>query len=139
MPAIHHLSMNVTKWLNIGLFEGVIFGRKNRFDFEYLNPLIFTATLKVITAAKTTPLPVLILKPTLHTGTILRTVLLDEFILSDKKQSHQLDKQMGHTKPGKIYGCIWFYATHLQVETNRVRLFTYSHGDSISNYTITSH
>ncbi len=26
--AMHHLSMNVTKWLNIGLFEGVIFGRK---------------------------------------------------------------------------------------------------------------
>ena len=26
--AMHHLSMNVTKWLNIGLFESVIFGRK---------------------------------------------------------------------------------------------------------------
>ena len=39
--AMHHLSMNVTKWLNVGLFEGVVFGRKNRFDFEYLNPVIF--------------------------------------------------------------------------------------------------
>ena len=39
--AMHHLSMNVTKWLNIGLFEGIIFGRKNHFDFQYLNPIIF--------------------------------------------------------------------------------------------------
>src|SRR5258706_9349700 len=29
--AIHHLSVNVTKWLNAGLFEGVIFGRTNHF------------------------------------------------------------------------------------------------------------
>jgi hypothetical protein len=39
--AMHHLSMNITKWLNVGLFESVVFGRKNRFDFEYLNPIIF--------------------------------------------------------------------------------------------------
>ena len=39
--AMHHLSMNVTKWLNIGIFEGIIFGRKNHFDFQYLNPIIF--------------------------------------------------------------------------------------------------
>jgi hypothetical protein len=38
---MHHLSMNVTRWLNIGLFEGVVFGRTNRFDFQYLNPIIF--------------------------------------------------------------------------------------------------
>ena len=39
--AMHHLSINVTKWLNVGLFEGIIFGRKNHFDFQYLNPIIF--------------------------------------------------------------------------------------------------
>jgi hypothetical protein len=35
------LSINATKWLNIGLFEGVIFGRKDHFEFQYLNPIIF--------------------------------------------------------------------------------------------------
>jgi len=39
--AMHHLDMAVTKWLNIGLFEGVVFGRKDHFDFGYLNPVIF--------------------------------------------------------------------------------------------------
>ena len=26
--AIHHLSINATKWLNVGLFDAVVFGRK---------------------------------------------------------------------------------------------------------------
>src|SRR3989338_10397890 len=42
----HHLSFNATKWLNLGIFESVIFQPKdtavNRgFDAEYLNPLVF--------------------------------------------------------------------------------------------------
>jgi len=39
--AMHHLDMAVAKWLNIGLFEGIVFNRPNRFDFSYLNPIIF--------------------------------------------------------------------------------------------------
>ncbi len=39
--AMHHLDITVTKWLNVGLFEGVVFGRKNYFEFGYLNPVIF--------------------------------------------------------------------------------------------------
>ena len=39
--AMHHLDINITKWLNAGLFESIIFGRVNHFDFEYLNPIIF--------------------------------------------------------------------------------------------------
>lgn len=45
--ALHHLSINVTKNLNIGFFEAVVFGRSDStvttgtFDFNYLNPIIF--------------------------------------------------------------------------------------------------
>lgn len=38
---IHHLSMNVTPWLNIGLYESVTFSRNGHFEFGYLNPIIF--------------------------------------------------------------------------------------------------
>ena len=38
---IHHLSVNATRWLNIGVFESVVFGRANRYEFSYLNPIIF--------------------------------------------------------------------------------------------------
>lgn len=39
--AAHHLSINILKNLNIGLFEGVIFSRGGQFDIQYLNPIIF--------------------------------------------------------------------------------------------------
>lgn len=39
--ATHHLSFNVTRWLNIGVFESVVFSRRNHFEFQYLNPIIF--------------------------------------------------------------------------------------------------
>ncbi|HEU0064504.1 MAG TPA: hypothetical protein VFQ58_05715, partial [Flavisolibacter sp.] len=38
---IHHLDLGITKWLNVGVMEGIIFGRKDHFDFGYLNPIIF--------------------------------------------------------------------------------------------------
>jgi len=39
--AMHHLSFNVARWLNIGFFESVIFSRTNQFELQYLNPIIF--------------------------------------------------------------------------------------------------
>ncbi|MCU0355902.1 MAG: hypothetical protein MUD08_19570, partial [Cytophagales bacterium] len=44
--AFHHLSVNLTKNLNIGVFESIMFGRPDprrrfRYDFHYYNPIIF--------------------------------------------------------------------------------------------------
>ncbi|MEY2924989.1 MAG: hypothetical protein RLZZ337_1537, partial [Bacteroidota bacterium] len=44
--AFHHLSINLTKNLNVGFFENIIFDRKdsiegNRYELAYLNPIIF--------------------------------------------------------------------------------------------------
>jgi len=44
--AMHHLDLAVTKWLNVGLFEGVIFGREDHFEFGYLNPIIFYRSIE---------------------------------------------------------------------------------------------
>jgi hypothetical protein len=38
---VHHLSVNATKWLNIGLYGNIAFGGVNHFEFSYLNPVIF--------------------------------------------------------------------------------------------------
>lgn len=37
----HQLSINVNKWLNIGMYEMVVFNRSNHFELGYLNPIIF--------------------------------------------------------------------------------------------------
>ncbi|MES2619592.1 MAG: hypothetical protein V4615_01985 [Bacteroidota bacterium] len=39
--AVHHLSIQATHWLNIGLFEAVIMSRSKHFELQYLNPIIF--------------------------------------------------------------------------------------------------
>ena len=49
--ALHHLSLDLTKNINIGIFESLVFGRtdpsKNgQFDFNYLNPVIFYRSIE---------------------------------------------------------------------------------------------
>ena len=44
--AIHHLSWNIGKHFNMGIFEGVVFARPDVFEFQYLNPLIFYRSIE---------------------------------------------------------------------------------------------
>jgi hypothetical protein len=45
--AFHHLNYNVTHFLDIGVFEGVIMNRnKGNFEVQYLNPLIFYRSIE---------------------------------------------------------------------------------------------
>ena len=37
----HHLSVNPLPWLNVGIFENVIFTRSTGYDLSYLNPVAF--------------------------------------------------------------------------------------------------
>lgn len=37
----HHLSFNVTKNLNVGIYEGIVSARGNGVELQYLNPIIF--------------------------------------------------------------------------------------------------
>lgn len=44
--SMHHLSVNATKWLTLGVFEGIIFGRSKHYDFSYLQPMIFLRSME---------------------------------------------------------------------------------------------
>ncbi|MEO9021658.1 MAG: hypothetical protein ABI237_17015 [Ginsengibacter sp.] len=135
--AMHHLSMNVTKWLNVGLFEGVIFGRKNRFDFEYLNPIIFLRHIEGTLGSPDNAVAGIDFKANAaHHFQFYGQLLLDEFLV------HEITKNDGYwaNKFGYQLGIKYIDAfkinnLDLQLETNRVRPFTYSHSDSIANYT----
>lgn len=43
--ALHHLSYNVLPWLNVGLFESMVFGQNNRSNLTFLQPLILLNSL----------------------------------------------------------------------------------------------
>ena len=135
--AMHHLSMNVTKWLNVGLFEGVIFGRKNRFDFQYLNPVIFYRHIEGTIGSPDNAVAGLDFKANVaHRVQFYGQFLLDEFILSAVKNTptnwvNKFSIQTGF----KYVDAFGVKNLDLQGEMNRVRPFTYSHNDTISNYT----
>jgi hypothetical protein len=135
--AMHHLSMNVTKWLNIGLFEGIIFGRKNRFDFQYLNPVIFYRHIEGSIGSPDNAIAGLDFKANVaHRLQFYGQFLLDEFILSQVKNNPTSWVNKWGIQAGvKYIDAFSIKNLDIQLETNRVRPFTYSHYDSISNYT----
>lgn len=44
--AIHHISWNIGKHFNMGVFEAVVFARPDVFELQYLNPLIFYRSIE---------------------------------------------------------------------------------------------
>ena len=135
--AMHHLSMNVTKWLNLGLFESVIFGRKDHFDFQYLNPIIFYRHIEGTVGSPDNALAGFDFKANIvHRFQLYGQFLLDEFILSKiKNDPSSWVNKFGIQVGAKYVDAFSIKNLDLQLEVNRVRPFTYSHNDSIANYT----
>ena len=135
--AMHHLDVNVTKWLNIGLFEGVIFGRKDRFDFGYLNPIIFYRSIEQQNGSFDNSVAGLDAKANIGKGIQFYGQLsLDEFLLSEIKNNRGWwANKWGIQLGAKYIDAFGIANLDLQLEHNRVRPFTYSHRDSVANYT----
>lgn len=135
--AMHHLSLNVTKWLNVGLFEGVIFGRKNHFDFQYLNPVIFYRHIEGTIGSPDNAVAGLDFKANIaNTAQLYGQLLLDEFVLSQLKKNtgywaNKYAAQLGI----KYIDAFKINNLDLQLEANMARPFTYSHRDTVGNYT----
>ena len=135
--AMHHLSVNVTKWLNIGLFEGIIFGRKNRFDFQYLNPIIFYRHVEGTIGSPDNALAGIDFKANVaHRLQFYGQAILDEFRINDlRKTPESWVNKYGYQLGLKYVDAFNVKNLDVQLETNRVRPFTYSHIDTLANYT----
>ncbi len=135
--AFHHLDVNVTKKLNIGLFEGVMFGRTDHFEFSYLNPIIFYRSIEQQNGSFDNSVAGIdfklnILKQVQFYGQFL----LDEFNLQQIKDDDTWwANKWGLQVGAKYINALGIKNLDLQLEYNRVRPFTYSHGDSVANYT----
>ncbi|MEP6928158.1 MAG: hypothetical protein ABI834_11000 [Ginsengibacter sp.] len=135
--AMHHLSMNVTKWLNVGLFESVIFGRKNRFDFEYLNPIIFLRHIEGTVGSPDNAFAGADFKANVaHHFQFYGQLILDEFLAKEiAKNNGYWANKYGYQLGAKYVDAFTIKNLDVQFETNRIRPFTYSHYDSVANYT----
>jgi hypothetical protein len=135
--AMHRLSINATKWLNIGLFESIVFGRTNRFDFSYLNPVIFLRSVEQQNGSPDNALLGMDFKMNISKeGQLYGQLLLDEFSLKEVRAAKGWwGNKFGFQFGGKVINLFDVKNLDIQGEINIVRPFTYSHSDSIANYT----
>ncbi len=134
---MHHLSMNILPWFNVGVFESVVFGRANRFEFGYMNPVIFFRAVEGNLGSRDNAMVGADFKANLlKTVQVYGQLLVDEFNFSELRK----DPSWWGNKTGTQIGIKYIDVAKinnldLQLEWNRVRPFTYSHFDSVSNYT----
>lgn len=134
--AMHHLDIDVTKWLNIGLFEGVVFGRPDRFEFSYLVPVIFLRAAEHQNGSADNAIAGMDFKANIaKTAQLYGQLMLDELKFSELSGG----KGWWGNKTGLQLGAKYIDAfkirnLDLQLEWNRVRPFTYSHRDSVADY-----
>lgn len=135
--AMHHLDVNIGRWLNIGLFEGVIFGRVDHFDFSYLNPIIFYRSIEQQNGSYDNSIVGFDFKANVAKRfQFYGQVVLDEFKLSEiKADDGWWGNKWAFQLGAKYIDAFNIKNLDLQVETNRIRPFTYSHRDSVANYT----
>ena len=137
--ATHFLSWNVSKRLNIGLFESVIWNNANNrgFDINYLNPIIFFRAIEFETGQDAgNALLGLSSKYKLNDNmNLYGQLIIDEFATSDvsagdKSWRNKFGYQLGY----KYYNAFKVDNLMLQLEYNRVRPYTYSHNTIVLNY-----
>ena len=137
--ANHYLSYNVTKRLNIGLFESVIWENDNDrgFDFNYINPVIFYRAIEFSTGSRGgNALIGLSAKYKVNNRVnAYSQLIIDEFSTSDIFGGNGSYKnKIGYQIGAKYYDAFGLKNLYLQAEYNRVRPYTYSHNTVVLNY-----
>ena len=137
--ASHYLSYNVTKRLNIGLFESVIWQNDNDrgFDFNYLNPVIFYRAIEFSTGSRGGNALIGLSAKFKFTDEVnmYGQLIIDEFSTSDISGGNGSYKnKIGYQVGAKYYDAFKVDGLYLQAEYNRVRPYTYSHNTIVLNY-----
>jgi len=134
---MNHLSINPTKWLNVGLFDAVVFGRQDLFDFQYLLPVMFLRAAEQQVGSPDNAVVGMDAKANIKkTVQLYGQLMLDEFILKEIKSNRGFwANKLGYQLGLKYIDAFGIKNLDLQLEQNRVTPFTYSHFDSIANYT----
>lgn len=149
--AIHHLSWNIGKHFNMGIFEGVVFARENTFEFQYLNPLIFFRSIEQAIGSPDNAMIGIDFKALIAR----RISLYGQFLIDELNFGNEFGTvnnngetlEGGFFKPNKWWGTK--FATQfginyvdafglknldLQLEANFVRPYTYAHSTPVANW-----
>lgn len=144
--SFHALSWNATKWLNVSLFESIVFQgsdstRDRGFDINYLNPVIFFRPLEYSVGSSDNAFLGFSFKTKFKNHfQLYGQVVLDEFFLTEIRAR----RGWWGNKQGYQAGFRWFdlfnvKGLSLRAEGNLVRPYTYAHGSVQQNYSHLNH
>lgn len=135
--SMHHLSVNVLPWLNVGLFESMIFGDLNKFRLSNLQPVILLNSLLARKDGANNA----------NIGLDFKANLAKKVQVYGQYLFDNLDGRQGRTGPdwwgnkhayqlgAKYVDVLGVKNLDIQLEYNQVRPFTYSGADSTLSYT----
>lgn len=136
--AMHHLSYNLTKNLNIGIFEVVMFNRNNNFELQYLNPIILYRTVEQALGSADNAFVGLDFKwNLLNRFQLYGQLMLDEFKFDElfvERRGWWANKY-GIQLGVKYIDMLGIDHLDGQIEYNSARPYTYTHRDSSASYT----
>lgn len=133
----HHLSLNATRWLNLGLFEGIVFTRSQGFELHYLNPIIFLRPTENYLGSDDNALIGVDGKINLvkHVSLYAQFILDDLNVTELRKFNGYWGNKFGAQAGMKYIDAFTVKNLDLQGEINVVRPYTYTHSDTTNSYT----
>ncbi|MEI6864526.1 gliding motility protein RemB [Flavicella sp.] len=137
--ASHHLSININKRLNIGLFESTIIDntRSGAMEMDFLNPIIFYKSLEFNRGedAGSSVLGINAMYKFSKSISMYSQLVLDEFTLEEiKAQNGYWGNKYAFQIGAKYFDAFKVKNLYLQLEYNMIRPYTFSHGSPIYNY-----
>lgn len=133
--AMHQVNMNVTRWLNIGIFESTMFGKANHISVTNFVPVIlFQSAARALGAEQKTSLGLNFKMIPIKNVQLYGQGYFDQIKLGEMGDSwwgNQFGMQLG----AKYFDAFTISNLDIQAEANIVRPFTYSAGDTVANYT----
>lgn len=138
--AIHHLSLNLGKHVNIGLFEAITNGTEKadaKFEWNYLNPLILYRSVESMIGNKNAAMVGLDFKVNFARHLqVYGQLAITEFSLAEiRKRSGWFGNQQAVQFGIKYIDAFTLKNLDLQIEGNYVRPFTYTDRMSEAAYT----
>lgn len=136
MTAIHHLSINATKWLNVAAFQTVSI--TNRKDWMYMVPVMFYPVSQIRNTKPANNLGGFEFKANIaKKHQLYGQLLIDNLSFKElKKGSGWWNNRYGVQLGAKTINLFGVKNLDLQVEMNAVRPFTYAaDSDTLGSYT----
>ncbi|ESU29522.1 hypothetical protein FLJC2902T_09290 [Flavobacterium limnosediminis JC2902] len=137
--ANHYLSWNVSKRLNIGFFESVVWTNTNNrgYDMSFINPIVFFRSVEFSSSSKSGNAALGFASKYKWNSQVnlYGQFLVDEFSTGDMFGGEQSWKnKYAYQLGAKYYDAFKIKNLLLQAEYNHVRPYVYSHSRIITNY-----